>query len=230
LSLGANRLRQTEYCFLIPPKLRTKGRFQSISKLGEWGAKMLNVLAIKGCAKNGSLLSKLRSALPGFSLLKPFVKRFANTTSIVSQVMEILKNKGLDQTSYEQCQRLSKQLPRNSIVAKRLLEWLKQHIEIKKQITSKPLLVSNDIIESLFGNFKHIIERSPLADMNRTTLLIPALCGNLHEITITTALNQASHRDLESWEQENIPYTVRKKRQAFFGEIESQKAGKIQRE
>jgi hypothetical protein len=28
------------------------------------------------------------------------------------------------------------------------------------------------------------------------------------------------------WEQENIPYTVRKKRQAFFDNIGSQKAGK----
>jgi hypothetical protein len=27
------------------------------------------------------------------------------------------------------------------------------------------------------------------------------------------------------WEQENIPYTVRKKRQAFFDNIGSQKAG-----
>ena len=217
INKGANRLRQTELAFLIPPKLRSKGRFQSISKLGEWGAKMLNVLAIKGCAKKGSLLSKLRAALPGFSLLKPFVKRFANTTLVVSQVMEILKNKGLSQTSYEQCHQLSKQLPRNSKVKKRMLSWLEQHLEIQKQITSLPLLVSSDIIESLFGNFKHIIERSPQADMNRTTLLIPALCGNRDDKTIITALNQASHRDLEKWERENIPYTVRKKRRAFFG-------------
>jgi hypothetical protein len=55
-------------------------------------------------------------------------------------------------------------------VKKRLLIWLQQHIEIQKQITSLPLLVSSDIIESLFGNFKHIIERSSQADMNRTTL------------------------------------------------------------
>ncbi len=136
------------------------GRFQSISKLGEWGAKMLNVLAKKGRAKKGSLLSKLRAALPGFSLLKPFVKRFANTTSVVSQVMEILKNKGLSRTRYEQCNQLSKELPRNSKVKKCLNNWLEQHLEIQQQITSKPLLVSSDIIESLFGNFKHIIERS----------------------------------------------------------------------
>ncbi len=101
---------------------------------------MLNVLAVKGCAKNGSLLSKLRAALPGFRLLKPFVISEANTTSIVSQIMEILKNKGLSQTSYEQCNQLSKELPRNSKVKKRLNNWLEQHLEIQKQITSLPLL------------------------------------------------------------------------------------------
>jgi hypothetical protein len=216
ISKGANRLRQTELVFLIPPKLRSKGRFLRHRKLGKWGDKMLNVLAVKGRAKKGCLLAKLRAALPGFALLKPFIKRFANTTKVVSQVMEILKNKGLDQTSYEQCCQLSEELPKNSKVKKRLLIWLQQHIKIQKQITSLPLLVSSDIIESLFGNFKHIIERSPQADMNRTTLLIPALCGNLDEITITQALSKANHNELKNWEQENIPYTMRKKRQAFF--------------
>lgn len=210
-------MRQTELVFLIPPKLRTKGRFLRHRKLGKWGEKMLKVFAKKGGAKKGSLKSKLRRAMPGFSLLKPFVISEANTTSVVSSTMEILKNKGLSQTSYEQCYQLSKQLPRNSTVKKRLNHWLEQHIKIQKQITSLPLLVSSDIIESLFGNFKHIIERGPQADMNRITLLIPALCGNRDEKTIRTALNQASHRDLEKWESEHIPYTVRKKRKAFFG-------------
>ena len=52
--------------------------------------------------------------------------------------------------------------------------------------------------------------------MNRTTLLIPALCGNLDKATVIQALSHARHIDLEIWEKENIPYTVRKKRQAFF--------------
>jgi len=85
---------------------------------------------------------------------------------------------------------------------------------IQQQITSLPLLVSSDIIESLFGKFKHIIERSPQTDMDRIVLLIPALCGNLDYKTITSALNQVHHYDLKIWEQENIPYTMRKTR--FF--------------
>jgi len=71
-------------------------------------------------------------------------------------------------------------------------------------MTALPLLASSDIIESLFGNFKHIIERGPQADMNRMALLIPALCGNLGKTTITQALGRASHRDLEMWEQEKF--------------------------
>jgi len=195
---------------------------------------MLEIFAIKGRASNGSILAKLRTAMPGFNLLKLFIKRFANTTKVTSQIMEILKNKGLDETSYEQCLQLSENFPKKSKVKKRLLCWLQQHIEIQKQITHLALLVSSDIIESLFGNFKHIIERSSQADMNRTTLLIPALCSKKDETTITQALNLAPHRDLENWEQENIPYTVRKKRQAFFKNIDgqhrsnqNQKAGQI---
>ena len=33
-------MRQTDLALLIPPKLRSKGRFQSIGKLGQWGAKL----------------------------------------------------------------------------------------------------------------------------------------------------------------------------------------------
>ncbi|MEY3761069.1 MAG: hypothetical protein RIR39_2560, partial [Pseudomonadota bacterium] len=53
---------------------------------------------------------------------------------------------------------------------------------------------------SLFGNFKHIIERSPQADMNRSVLLIPALCGNRDKTVIMQALNHASQSYLKKWE------------------------------
>ena len=222
LSQGAKCLRQTEFAFLTPPKLRTKGRFQSISKLGDWGAKMLDVFAVKGCAKKGSVLDKLRTVFPGFLQMKPFIERFALSTKIVSGIMEILKNKGLNKATYKQCYQLSQTLPRNSKVKKRLQTWLKKHLKVQKELTDLPLLVSSDIIESLFGNYKHMLERSPQADMNRSVLLIPALCGSRKEATIDQALKTASQVDLEKWEKDNIPYTIRKKRQSFF-ENKSQK-------
>jgi len=52
--------------------------------------------------------------------------------------------------------------------------------------------------------------------LNRSVLLIAALCGSHKEAVIDQALNKASQVDLEKWEKDNIPYTVRKKRQKFF--------------
>jgi len=127
---------------------------------------MLGILAVKGRAKKASVLAKLRIVLSGFSQLKLFLSNFAKTTKVVSDVASILKNKGLDQSNYEQCYQLSETLPKRSKVRISLQDWLQRHIEIKKQITRFPLLVSSDIIESLFGSFKHVIERSPQADMS----------------------------------------------------------------
>ena len=221
---AAKRLRQTAFAFLMPPKLRTKGQFQSISNLGKWGERMLKVFAVKGRAKKGSELEKLREVLPDFLQMHGFIERFAQTSKVIAEVLEILKNNGLGKATYRQCFQLSKALPRNSKVKKRLQDWLNKHIEIQKKVTDLPLLVSSDIIESLFGNYKHIIERSPQADMNRSVLLIPALCGGRDEMMIQQALNEASQADLEEWDKENIPYTMRRKRQIFF-EDKSQKPG-----
>lgn len=215
-SQGAKRLRQTDLAFLTPPKLRSKGRFQSIGKVGEWGDKILRVLAVKGRAKKGSTLDKLRRAFPEFSRLRPFIERFARTASVLSRLMKILKNQGLNQAHYEQCYQLAQTLPKRSKVKQRLLRWLQVHLDIQKQLNTPTLLVSSDIIESLFGKFKHVIERSPQADMNRTTLLIPTLCGNLDEDSITWALTMTPHQKLMNWEQDNVPYTMRNKRQEFF--------------
>jgi hypothetical protein len=62
--------------------------------------------------------------------------------------------------------------------------------------------------------------------MNRTVLLIPALCGKLTDRTVTRALRRASQSDIEAWEKKHISYTVRKKRHEFFNGGDSQKAGK----
>lgn len=226
VSHGAKCLRQTELAFLMPPKLRSKGRFQSIGKLGEWAEKMLHVFAVRGQVEEGSQLAKLRKAFPRFSQSRYFIVQFASTTNIISQVMEVLKNTGLDKTTYKRCFELSRKLPRNSKVKKCLQVWLKKHYTLQKKMSSLPLLVSSDIIESLFGNYKHIIERSPQADMNRTVLLIPALCGKLTDASVTQALQQASQADIEAWERKYISYTVRKKRYAFFNGSDSQNTGK----
>jgi hypothetical protein len=65
--------------------------------------------------------------------MRGFIESFAKSTTIVSQVMEILKNRGLDKTSYKECYHLSTELLRNSKVKKRLQACLKQNLKIQKK-------------------------------------------------------------------------------------------------
>jgi len=206
---------------LIPPKLRSKGRFQSISHLGKWGEKVLDKFAVKGRAKKNSLLDRFRIAFPDLGTLRPFIETFAQTASITSQIMKRLKNKGFSQESYDHCKALTDRLPVRSKVKKEIKTWLDNHLTVYHKLDIPALLVSSDIIESLFGRFKHVIERSPQADMNRTVLLIPALCGKMDETTILRTFSQTCHAELKEWEVNNIPYTVRKNRQLFFSSGES---------
>ena len=224
---GAARLRQTDMAFLIPPKLRTKGRFQSISPLGKWGEKVLNIFAVKGRARKKSLRDRFRIAFPHLSALRPFIENFSQTLIITSNIMALLKNIGLTQESYEKCLRMVETYPKRSKVRKHLTQWLDKHIKIQQKLSFPTLLVSSDIIESLFGQFKHVIERSPQADMNRTVLLIPALCGKVDEETIRRVFNQTRHAELKEWEDKEIPYTVRKKRRDFFKQNEAKKREKV---
>lgn len=218
VSKGASRLRQTKLAFLIPPKIRTKGRFLGISKIGEWAEKVLKFMSKRGKAKEKSILVKLRTTFEGLVPLKSFILSFAWTVKITAEIMKILKNRGLNEETYEECYKLAKTL-KKSKVKKRLIYWLEKHLHIQKQldIGQVPLIVSSDIIESLFGKFKQIISRSPQEDMNRSVLIIPALCGkSCTEESLTELLRKTSHIDLQEWEKENISYTMRKQRSAFF--------------
>lgn len=221
----AKRLRQSSLAFLTPPRLRTKGRFLSIGRLGKWGKKILDVLSGKKHDQDDEILEKLQATLPDFESVRPFIMEFAKTTETVAQVMKVLKNKGLGIDTYTQCKKLTAPLPNDTEVKLSLETWLDTHMEIQKRISKNPLPISSDVIESLFGRFKHIIGRSPQADMNRSVLIIPALCGKLDATTVCESLRHAPHAELKAWEAENIPYTMRKKRQMFFQNIEP-KSGK----
>ena len=239
---GATKLRQSDLSFLIPPKLRKKGRFQAISKLNEWYDKMMNkgIFSGKTKTKHKGLQERLKVAFPSFKLLESFIKNFIKTTNIVNKIMQILKTKGLSIYTYNQSIILLDKLPRNSTIRKKIKVYLYKCLKVREDIVNEiskvsktpieaialsPLVINSDIIESLFGKFKYALERNPFSDMNRSVLLIPLLCGNLNDERISFALNNNSYKDLSQWEKGNIPYTVFKKRKDFFKDNCSHKSG-----
>ena len=93
-----------------------------------------------------------------------------------------------------------------------------KHLKIQEKLGSYPIPISSDIIESLFGKFKHTIEKSPQNDMNHSVLIIPLLCGKINGQRLNEALASVPQKELKIWKEVNIGKTMRQKRIDFFNQ------------
>ena len=223
---GSARIRQTDLAWLLPPKVRTKGRFLGITEVAKWAGKLLNLMGGPGRSKNDSEVGMLRKAFRGLSQLRAFLERFCAACRVTEQFLKLMKTQGLNQATGTQAKAILKQLPRISLVRVRLSSWIDRHIHIQRGLAGGrlPLLVSSDVIESLFGKFKTIIQRNPQAELNRLVYIIPLLCGMHTSAEIDRALRGCSHGQMLDKIQKTIPPTLRQQRYRI---LDAQPSGQV---
>ena len=211
---GAARIRQTDLAWLLPPKIRTKGRFQGITEVADWATKILSTMGGQGRAQENSELSRLRKAFSGLPKLRDFLSRFCGACETTELFLKIIKQTGLNQETYKAAKNIILQLPEKSITQVRLLSWLDKHlyIQCKMGIGQTPLLTSSDVLESLFGKFKTVVQRNPQAELNRLVYVIPLLCGSRSKEQIASAVKSCSHNQMLNEIEKTIPQTLRQQR------------------
>jgi hypothetical protein len=217
-SQAAAKIRQTDLAWLLPPKLRTKGRFQGITELAKWARKILDLIGSKGNAEDKFDLGKVRKTFAGLAKLRSFLDRFCLTCSITEAFLALMKTRGLNDATYIEASAVLAKLPARSLVRIRLSTWLEKHIKIHRQLAmgQLPLVVSTDAIESLFGLFKTVVQRNPQAEINRLIYVLPLLCGNYSYSEIDRALNRCSHAEMLHQIEQTVPPTLRQQRTQQF--------------
>ena len=218
LRKGAARIRQTNLAALLPPKVRTKGRFQGITEVAGWALKLLELMGGPGRAQEESDLSRLRRAFSGLAQLRAFLLRFCGTCGVVERFLKLVKNQGINQAVYAEARTLLRELPEPSSTRCRLEAWLTRQLRVQSRlgIGQLPLPVSSDVIESLFGKFKEIVQRNARAELNRLVYAIPMLCGQHTAKEIQLALRKCSHRQLLAKIAREIPPTLRQLRRRLL--------------
>jgi hypothetical protein len=216
-----HRLCQTSLSFLRPPKIRTKGRFQSISRIVEWSKKVLPIVTGKRRIKNLPHLKKLQKAASMLRCHHALLRRFSRDCCISNNFMKILKESGLNQTSYQSSIAILEKLPKKNPLRQNLQNWLDQHIRLHCQLSmgQTPLIVSSDAIETLMGEIKHIIERNPTSEFGKMALATPLLCGSHSIAEIEEVLAKTKHRDLQKWIEENTKNSHRKQQARAFPKV-----------
>ena len=211
------RFRNTKLAFLMPPKQRTGRFFLGMLRVARWAKRMLCFLNKKDQILTSKLKEEQRQILQKFLGYRNFIERFFRDCEVIRCFLKIMKKRGLNSSSYRDAQDSLSQLPQKNKIRKRLTQWLDGHMDIQRDlgIKDKPLLVSSDIIESLFGRFKALFSRSPCGEFNHIVLLIPALCGQLEEPDIVKKLNAVNHGALLEWVAAHTQSSQWKLRQKF---------------
>jgi len=214
VSRGASRIRQTRLAWLLPPKIRSKARFHSITAVATWAQHLLEFLGGPGRAKAGTDVHLARTSFAGLAPLRPFLTGFCQVAALCEEMQHVLKTQGLNQATYGLATKTLDQLPDACLVKTRLLAWCEKHIRLHRALGMGDLrlLVSSDIIESLFGKFKTIIQRNPLAELNRLSYIIPLLCGLHAPAEIDQALQACSQVEMLHHIERTIPHTLRQQR------------------
>jgi hypothetical protein len=175
----SKKLKQTVLACLAPPKVSTKARFMNLHRLVRWADQLLKH-SPKGRAPEGSILSKLRASLDQIPECKAFISRFLRDANPLLECQKILKNKGLSQSTYRECQQLLENIPSRSPVRRGFTTWAEKQLMVAKNLSieKEGLPISSDNIESLFGVSKQH-GTGEIKDANRIALRIPAMCGEL---------------------------------------------------
>ena len=217
------RLQQTRFAFLLPPKARAKGRFLSVSRQAEWGLQTLTYLEAKERAASPDV-SALAQALRGLKSLKLFLMTFVRNTTCLHQVMKIVKTHGLSAESIHACQETLGDLPVRSPIRKEVSHYLQHYLPVVESSDS-PLLGSSDVIESLIGKAKQRLEANGRSELNKSILLIPCLCGDLTQDLVAEALTTVRVQDVTTWVSENVGETMQSKRRREFPRSQPQTPG-----
>lgn len=127
VSSGAAKIRQTNFAWALPPKIRTKGRFQSITSVAHWACEIIEILKVEP-------QNKLHEAFGGLLEVQEFLTQFCNACAIVEQFLRIMKTQGLNNKTKTQSGKLLSSLEKKSPVRSRLNDWLKKNQAIQLQL------------------------------------------------------------------------------------------------
>jgi hypothetical protein len=200
----------SKYAHLMPPKQRTKARFQNIFPLIEWIEKIeLHWEKIDSTAQQELQFLKDNTAMiTDLKLLK----------TVINKMASILKIKGINHTNLQQCKDLLEEHCTTTTTAhfSQLLQndWMKYNPIITTEDST--YIASSDIIESYFGKFKQKIKPSGTQAITETTLTMAMWTQNITPAMIETALETTKLKQINQWKNENTIPSLLKKRTSFF--------------
>lgn len=136
---------------------------------------------------------------------------------MVEETSRVIKHRGLNRRSVSLCER---KLDRFGLkgLARKLGNLTLAFLWDQAAVTPRGQthLGSSDVLESLFGKYKALVQRSPLHAITEAVLHLAALTSSRSKAVIRQAMESVPAAEVRAWFKENgEPTLLAKRRQAF---------------
>jgi hypothetical protein len=191
--------------YLAAPRQRTIARFMNLWPLLKWAVGLLR--------KVDSLEGNDKKAYAWIADHREIIEELALALTTANAVLDLLKNKGLSDTSAVKCTEICEKFCKNAVgLPAKWMAGIKQYVqnEIKKLPNKNTVWhISSDIIESLFGRYKEHKADNGLYGVTSFVLALPVLTrinteNNDVRIDFKASLEGTLMTDLKQWDEDHL--------------------------
>jgi hypothetical protein len=206
-----NKYSQTNIAYIIPPKQRTKSRYQNIKIISDWCMKSLKYLDTSKEA-NDEIYEKLEWLTEYRSL----IYELSELNQIINNIERLLKHNGFSCEIKQKCFNELELLKSN--IGTDFKSYLVEYfLETELMLPdNKKILITSDIIESAFGKYKNYLSQNAMAGVTNLILCISAFTATLSKANIKEALENTTINDVKKWTREFVGKTLLQKRKEIL--------------
>lgn len=213
MSIMRKKHYQSKYSIVIPPKQKSKSRYQNIGIISDWGKNVINLLEKLSSDKTNEIYNKVAWVLE----FKELIDELYTINQIVKNIEKLIKHNGFSKSTIKKCYTYFKNITltvRHKIFKQKIKIYLES---IKKYFqNATKLLGSSDIIESAFGKYKNYVSNNPMAGVTNLILTLAAFTSDLQTEEIENAMVSTPIRLIKDWTKENLGESLLSKRRKLF--------------
>jgi hypothetical protein len=217
---SSQRVQQTAFAALAPPRQRRKARYMNAGELVDWGVRMLRYLDEDGGRRQEWDPQRVDQAVGWVRQYRHEVEQWRQLVEVGTLVAQWVKTRGLSSSSAQQLpQQLAGigTLSRTQELGAELVDFVAA--EAAKAKDGERLVGSSEVIESIFGKWKRVEGEQARSGLTGLVLLLGALVSPTNAEVIKQALTTVPTKTVLTWCREKLGKTVQATRRALFAPL-----------
>jgi hypothetical protein len=211
------RVQQTALAALAPPRQRRKARYMNVAELVIWGGHIGQYLDGAGSQQPDWDPQRVEQAVGWVRQYRQELEQWRQLVEVSTLVEQFVKTHGVIPGGAQQLQsRLAGTgtLARTQQLSAELLQFVRE--EGAKAKVGERLVGSSEVIESIFGKWKHLEGEQARRGLTGLVLALGALVAHTTPAVIKQALESVPTKTVLAWCREKLGKTVQATRRTLF--------------